>query len=64
MLSGGASPQWDVPQAISPIPQAGNYDLVVIQDIHVIFGEDSDAIIVVTELTHGYEWLVVMSLKT
>ena len=28
---GGARPQWDVPQAIGSIPQAGNYDLVVLQ---------------------------------
>ena len=54
MLSGGARPQWDVPQAIGMIQQAGNYDLVVLQDVHVIFGEDGNAVIVV-ELTHGDE---------
>ena len=53
-MSGGARPQWDVPQAIGSILQAGNYDLVVIQDSHVIFGEDGDAV-VIAELTHGYE---------
>ena len=51
---GGARPQWDVPQAIGPIPQAGNYDLVVLPYFHVIFGEDGD-VVVVAELTHGYE---------
>ena len=51
---GGAQAQWDVPQAIGPIPQASNYDLVVLQDVHVIFGEDGNAV-VVTELTHGDE---------
>ena len=50
----GGRPQWDVPQAIGSISQAGNYDLVVLQDFHVIFGEDGDAA-VVTELTHGDE---------
>ena len=51
---GGARNQWDVPQAIGPIPQAGNYDLVVFKDFHIIFGEDSNAVLV-AYLTHGYE---------
>ena len=54
LLSGGTRPSWDVPQAIGPILQAVSYDLVVLQDVHIIFGEDGDAVIVV-ELTHGYE---------
>ena len=53
-MIGGERAQWDVPQAIGPISQAGNYDLVLLQDIQVIFGEDGDAL-VVTELTHGDE---------
>ena len=51
MLSGGARAQWNVPHTIGPILQAGNYELVVIQDVHVIFGEDGNEV-VVTELTH------------
>ena len=51
---GGERSQWDVPQAIGPILQAVNYDLVVIQDVHVRFGEDGDAV-VVEYLTHGNE---------
>ena len=54
MLSGEARSQWDVLQAIGTILQAVNYDLVVIQGFHVIFGEDDDAV-VVEELTYGYE---------
>ena len=54
MWSGGERSQWDVPQAIGPILQAVNYDLVVIQDVHVRFGEDGDAV-VVEYLTHGNE---------
>ena len=54
MLIGGALAQWDVPQAIGPILQAGNYDLVVLQDVHIRFGEDGNAVIV-AELTHGDE---------
>ena len=54
MLSGGARDQWDFPQTMGTILQAGNYDLVVLQDVHVIFGEDGDAV-VVAEFTHGYE---------
>ena len=33
LWSGGARAQWDVPQTIGPILQAGNYDLVVLQDV-------------------------------
>ena len=54
LLSGGERDQWDVPQTIGTISQACNYDLVVLQDVHVIFGEDGDAV-VVAELTHGDE---------
>ena len=54
LLSGGARSQWDVPQTIGLISQDGNYDLVVLQDVHVRFGEDGDAV-VVAELTHGDE---------
>ena len=54
MWSGGERAQWDVPQAIGPIPQAVNYNLVVLQDVHVRFGEDGDTV-VHTELTHGDE---------
>ena len=54
LLSGGARDQWDVPQTIGLISQAGNYDLFVLQDVHVIFGEYGDAV-VVTELIHGDE---------
>ena len=54
MLSWGARTRWDVTQAIGSIPQAGNYDLVVLQDVHVMFGEDGDAL-VVADFTHGYE---------
>ena len=54
MWIGGAQSEWDVPQAICTIPQAGNYDLIVLQDVHVRFGEDGDAV-VVAELTHGDE---------
>ena len=52
-LSGGAGPQWDVPQAIGAVPQAGDYDPVVFQYFHIKFGEDGDAVVIV-ELTHGY----------
>ena len=54
LLSGGARSQWDVPQFIGPIPQAGNYDLVVLQYFHIIFGGDGNAI-AIAELTHGYK---------
>ena len=54
MWSGGSRAKWDVPQAIGPIPQAGNYDLVVLQYVHVRFGEDGDTVIF-AELTHGDE---------
>ena len=43
---GGARPQWDVPQAIVLIPQSGNYGFVVLQDFHVIVGEDGNAVVV------------------
>ena len=55
LLSGGTRAQWDVPQTIGPISQAGSYYLVVLQYVHVIFGEDGDAVVVVAELTHGDE---------
>ena len=54
LWSGGARAQWDVPQVIGPIPRASNYDLVVLQDVHVRFGEYGDAVVVV-ELIHGDE---------
>ena len=54
MLSRGARNQWDALQTIGPISQAGNYDLVVLQYVHVIFDEDGDAV-VVAELTHEDE---------
>ena len=53
-MSGGALTPWDVTQAIGPIPQAGNYDLIMLQYFHVIFGEDGD-VVIITDLTHGYE---------
>ena len=37
--------------------------MIVFQDSHVKFGEDGDAVLI-TELTHGDKWSVVMSLKT
>ena len=51
---GGERAQWDVPQTIGPILQAGNYELIVLQDVDVIFGEDGD-VVIVAELTHGNE---------
>ena len=51
---GGAGPQWDFPQAIGAVPQAGNYDPVVFQDFYIKFGEDGKTV-VITELPHGYE---------
>ena len=51
---GGGVPQWDVPQAIGAVPQAGNYDPAVFQNFHIRFGEDGNAVII-TELPHGYE---------
>ena len=53
-LVGGAGPQWDVPQAIGTVPKAGNYDPIVVQDFHIKFGEDGDAVVII-ELPHGYE---------
>ena len=50
---GGTAPV-GVPQAIGPIPKTVNYDLVVLQDSHIVFGEDGNSV-VVAELTHGYE---------
>ena len=54
MFSGGTGPQWDAPQVIGVVLQAGNYDLVVFQDFYIKFGEDGDAV-VIAELTHGDE---------
>ena len=51
---GGHGPIGMFHRPFFPIPQAGNYDLVVIQEFHVIFGEDGDAVVII-ELTHGYE---------
>ena len=51
---GGARAQWDVSQTIVPISQASNYELIVLQDVDVIFGEDGD-VVFVAELTHGHE---------
>ena len=54
LLSGGAGPQWDVPQAIGAVPQAGDYDPVVFQDFYIKFGENGDAF-VIADLPQGYE---------
>ena len=43
--------QWDVPQAIGTVAQAGDYYLVVFRDFYV---KDSGAV-VITELSHGDE---------
>ena len=42
--------------------QAGNYDLVVLQDVHVIFGEDGETVVVTEFLSIEMSELVVMSL--
>ena len=44
----------DVPHTIDPIFQVSDYYFVVLQDVHAMFGEDVDAV-VVAEFTHGYE---------
>ena len=51
---GGAGPQWDVPQIIGAVLQAGNYDSVVFHDFHIKFDEDGDTV-VIAELPCGYE---------
>ena len=53
MLSGSDRPQWDVPQNIGAVPQAGEY-LVVFQDFYIKFGENGNVVLIV-ELPHGYE---------
>ena len=54
LLGVGAGFQWDVPQAIGVVAQAGDYYLVVFQDFYIKFGEDGNAVII-AELPHGYE---------
>ena len=54
MFRRGAGPQWDVLQAVGAISQAGNYDPVVFQDFHIIFGEDGNAV-VITQSLREYE---------
>ena len=54
MLRGDAGFQWDVPQDIGAVTQAGDYELVVFYDFYVKFGEDGDEV-VITKLSHGYE---------
>ena len=56
LLSGGEGPQWDVPQDIGAVPQAGNYDPVLFQYFYIKFGEDGGAD-VIAELPHRYEWV-------
>ena len=50
----GGGPQWDVPQSIGAVLQAGDYYLVVLQDFYIKFGENGDAV-VITELPNKYE---------
>ena len=37
--------QWDVPQAIGAVAQAGDYYLVVFQDFFIKFGEGGDTVV-------------------
>ena len=53
-MSGGGGPQWDVPQAIGAVPQAGDYYLVVFQYFYIKFGENG-YVVLIAELLHGYE---------
>ena len=54
MLSRGAGPQWDVPQAIGAVVQVIDYYMVLFQVFYIKFGKDGITF-VIAELPHGDE---------
>ena len=46
LLGVGNGFQWDVPQSIGAVAQAGDYHLIVFQYFYVKFGEDGNAFVI------------------